>query len=77
METEAARMIGAGIAATALIGAGVGYKVNNWTIDVAYTYIIAESVDYDDAVGNVNGVSAGKSQNGVTHIGAITVGYAF
>ncbi|KAF1075482.1 hypothetical protein MKHDV_01930 [Halodesulfovibrio sp. MK-HDV] len=60
-----------------LIGAGVGYKVNNWTIDVAYTYIIAESVDYDDAVGNVTGVSAGKSQNGVTHMGAVTVGYAF
>lgn len=60
-----------------LLGAGVGYKVNNWTIDVAYTYIIAESVDYDDAVGNVTGVSPGKSQNGVTHIGAVTVGYAF
>ncbi|OBQ51617.1 OmpP1/FadL family transporter [Halodesulfovibrio spirochaetisodalis] len=58
-----------------LLGAGVGYKINNWTIDLAYTYIIAESVNYDSSVSS--GVSKGKSENGVTHIGAITVGYAF
>lgn len=60
-----------------IIGLGLGYKIQNWTVDLAYNYFIAESVDYDDAVGNVDGVSPGKSQNGVTHIGAITVGYAF
>jgi long-chain fatty acid transport protein len=59
-----------------LLGVGVGYTVNNWTIDVAYTYIIAESVDYDRAAGE-KGVLDGKSKNGVTQMGAITVGYAF
>ncbi|SIN69368.1 OmpP1/FadL family transporter [Halodesulfovibrio marinisediminis] len=58
-----------------LIGAGVGYKIDNWTIDLAYTYIIAESVNYDHS--EAPGTSDGKSKNGVTHIGAVTVGYAF
>lgn len=58
-----------------LIGAGVGYRVDNWTIDLAYTYIIAESVDYDEST--ASGVTPGKSQNGVTHMGAVTVGYSF
>lgn len=58
-----------------LLSAGVGYNIDNWTIDLAYTYIIAESVDYDDS--EAPAVSDGKSKNGVTHIGAITVGYAF
>jgi long-chain fatty acid transport protein len=58
-----------------LIGAGVGYSIDNWTVDLAYTYIIAESVDYDDSV--APGVLDGKSKNGVTHIGALTVSYAF
>jgi len=60
-----------------LIGAGIGYKIDNWTIDLAYTYIIAESVDYDEAANPMTGVSAGKSKNGVTHLGAVTVGYSF
>ncbi|SHI47995.1 OmpP1/FadL family transporter [Halodesulfovibrio aestuarii] len=58
-----------------LFGAGVGYKIDNWTIDLAYTYILAEGVDYDDSV--ASGVTDGKSKNGVTHMGALTVGYAF
>lgn len=60
-----------------LIGAGVGYKIDNWTIDLAYTYIIAESVNYDKASELNPSIKPGKSQDGVTHIGAVTVGYSF
>lgn len=60
-----------------LIGAGVGYKIDNWTIDLAYTYIIAESVNYDKASELNPSIKPGKSQNGVTHMGAVTVGYSF
>ncbi|MCG8531590.1 MAG: OmpP1/FadL family transporter [Desulfovibrionales bacterium] len=61
-----------------LIGTGVGYKYGDWTFDVAYTFIIAEEVDYDEASKNrESGVLPGKSKNGVTHIGAFTVGYSF
>ncbi|WP_290919410.1 outer membrane protein transport protein [Halodesulfovibrio sp.] len=60
-----------------LIGAGVGYRIDDWTIDLAYTYIIAESVNYDNAASLESGVTPGKSQNGVTHMGAVTVGYSF
>ena len=59
-----------------LLNVGTGYSRGNWTLDLAYTYIIAEKVNYVDN-GMVEGVLAGESKNGVTHMAAATVGYMF
>ena len=60
-----------------LIGVGTGYAFGAWTVDVAYTYIKAEKVNYDKAVTPINGILPGTSKNGVTHMGAVTCGYTF
>ena len=62
-----------------LFSTGVGYKYQNWTVDVAYTYIKAEDVDYDRAAAEnpASGITPGDSKNGRTHIAALTIGYAF
>lgn len=65
-----------------LFSAGVGYKYQGWTIDVAYTYIKAEDVDYDKAaslnpLNPTSGITSGDSKNGRTHIAALTIGYSF
>ena len=59
-----------------LLNVGTGYSRGNWTLDLAYTYIIAEKVNYAFANG-VEGVLDGESKNGVTHMAAVTVGYKF
>lgn len=59
-----------------LLSVGTGYTLGNWTVDVAYTYIKAEKVSYAKANG-VPGILDGTSKNGVTHLGAVTLGYAF
>lgn len=60
-----------------LFSVGTGFTHENWTIDVAFTYIKAEAVHYNDAIGEVDGILPGKSKNGVTHLAAVTLGYAF
>ncbi|VVS94159.1 OmpP1/FadL family transporter [Desulfoluna spongiiphila] len=60
-----------------LIGVGTGYTFGAWTVDLAYTYIKAEKVNYDKAVTPINGILPGTSKNGVTHMGAVTMGYVF
>jgi len=60
-----------------LISVGTGYTFENWTVDVAYTYIKAEKVNYDVAVSHVPGILPGTSKNGVTRLAAVTFGYAF
>ncbi|WP_300674374.1 outer membrane protein transport protein [Desulfoluna sp.] len=59
-----------------LLSVGTGYTVGNWTVDVAYTYIKAEEVTYAASNG-VDGILNGTSKNGVTHLGAVTLGYTF
>jgi len=59
-----------------LFNVGAGYTYENWTIDVALTYIKAEKVHYATSNG-VEGILDGTSKNGVTHMAAVTLGYAF
>ncbi|WP_180140110.1 OmpP1/FadL family transporter [Desulfoluna butyratoxydans] len=59
-----------------LIGVGTGCSFGSWTLDLAYTYIKAEKVTYKKANG-VPGILDGTSKNGVTHLGAVTLGYTF
>lgn len=62
-----------------LISVGTGVTLNKWTIDFAYTYIKAEKVNYNIATAeeDKNGILPGQSKNGVTHMTALTFGYAF
>ena len=60
-----------------LISVGTGLTLERWTIDTAYTYIKAEKVNYDLAASHTDGILPGQSKNGVTHMVAVTVGYAF
>lgn len=56
---------------------GVGFILDNWTIDLAYTMLRARALDYNSAATTGTGVVPGRSHHGITHTAAITVGYKF
>lgn len=64
---------------------GAGFLWNNWTLDLAYSYIRVNSLNYDDAA-RVHGPSAsnpfgtplpGKSHNVHAHNVGVSLGYRF
>ena len=57
------------------ITAGVGFNWDQWTLDLAYGYLIIKELNYDKST--AAGVLDGKSHNGRSHIGAMSVGYKF
>lgn len=57
------------------ITAGVGFNWDQWTLDLAYGYLIIKELNYDKST--AAGVLDGKSHNGRSHIAAMSVGYKF
>lgn len=58
-----------------MYSAGVGLTLNNWQLDIAYTYCAARDRKYKAS--NETMVVKSKSRNGWTDMLAISVGYAF
>ncbi len=54
---------------------GLGFMWDNWTVDLAYTLLRSHELDYHSS--NASGVQPGKSRHGITHVGALSVGYKF
>ena len=57
------------------ITAGVGFNWDQWTVDLAYGYLIIKELSYDKST--ADGVLKGRSHNGSSHIAAVSVGYKF
>lgn len=57
------------------ITAGVGFNWDQWTVDLAYGYLIIKELSYDKST--ADGVLNGRSHNGSSHIAAVSVGYKF
>lgn len=56
---------------------GAGFQWENWTLDVAYAHIWIKPLSYDDAVGNVTGVSRGTSKDAHSDLYSVSLGYTF
>ena len=54
---------------------GVGFNWDQWTVDVAYAYLIIKELDYNHST--ASGTLDGRSHNGNSHIAAVSVGYKF
>lgn len=59
--------------------AGVGFQWDNWTLDLAYAYLIIKPLDYTQAAASMlnSGVRPGRSHNGSSHLAAMSLGYKF
>jgi long-chain fatty acid transport protein len=57
--------------------AGVGFKWNNVTLDLAYAHLWIYALDYGRATSNVEGVQPGKSKNTHTNMFSVSLGYSF
>ncbi|SKA64758.1 OmpP1/FadL family transporter [Desulfobaculum bizertense] len=59
-----------------LFSVGTGYRFNeNWTVDLSYTYLIAQDRSFDNRP--AEGVFESEAHDTVTHLYGITVGYDF
>lgn len=56
---------------------GVGFNRDRWTLDLAYSYINIESLNYDSAASHNGGVLPGHSRGGHAHVMAASLGYTF
>ena len=57
---------------------GVGFNWEDWTLDLAYSYIKINSVNYDTSAANgTPGVLPGSGNKANAHVMAATVGYKF
>ncbi len=56
---------------------GFGFHGENWTADLAYSYILINGADYDTSALYTNGVYPGYSTNSKAHVFAASVGYTF
>lgn len=54
---------------------GAGFNWDDWTLDVAYSYIKIKSIDYD--ISRAPGMLDGGGHKGDSHVAAISVGYKF
>ena len=61
--------------------AGVGFKWNNWTLDLAYAHLWIYPLSYHKAASgspqNVEAVLPGNSKNTHADIFSVSLGYAF
>ena len=57
------------------ITAGVGFNWDNWTLDLAYAYLVIKHLNYDQST--AAGVLNGYSHGGRSHIAAMSLGYKF
>lgn len=57
------------------IGLGAGFIRDQWTIDVAYSYLHINAIEYDNS--KAPGVLDGRGHEGNSHIIAVSVGYKF
>nr|WP_245168238.1 OmpP1/FadL family transporter [Desulfobaculum xiamenense] len=59
-----------------LFSVGSGYRFNeNWTLDLSYTYLIAENRSFDNRP--AEGIYSGEAHDTFTHLVGVTVGYDF
>lgn len=58
-----------------LFSGGLGFHWDSYTVDLSYTYIVAEEVDYTARV--AEGIFDGNSQGGRTHVVGLSLGYTF
>lgn len=58
-----------------LFSTGVGFKKDDWTLDLSYTYIWVKSRHYDAAADGHT--MAGESKDGRAHMVGMSVGYTF
>lgn len=56
---------------------GVGFMLDNWTIDLAYSLLRAHELDYYESSLYTDGILPGKSRHGITHMGSVSVSYKF
>ena len=56
---------------------GVGFMLDNWTIDLAYSLLRARELDYYESSLYTPGILPGKSRHGITHMGSVSVSYKF
>lgn len=54
---------------------GVGFEWDQWTLDLAYSYIKIKPINYDKSL--APGVLDGGGHSGDSHVMAVTVGYKF
>ncbi len=54
---------------------GAGFAWDNWTVDVAYGYVIVKGLEYE--ANPATGVYAGNAHHVRSHIAALSVGYKF
>ncbi len=58
-----------------LIGGGIGFKKDNWTLDLGYTYLFVESRDVQARM--KEGIFKSRFDNGKSHLGSLSVSYNF
>ncbi|MDD6087841.1 MAG: TonB-dependent receptor [Desulfovibrionaceae bacterium] len=61
------------------ITTGVGLHYGNWSLDLAYAYLIIRQLNYDEAARThaSSGIIPGHSENGRSHIVATSLSYRF
>ena len=56
---------------------GVGFMLDNWTIDLAYSLLRSRELDYYESSLYHPDILPGKSRHGITHMGSVSVSYKF
>ncbi|MDK2921325.1 MAG: long-chain fatty acid transport protein [Desulfonauticus sp.] len=58
-----------------IFGLGTGFKLDKWTIDLSYNYLMYEDRDVDGRTSDH--VYDGKFKDGNAHLVGVSVGYSF
>jgi len=58
-----------------ILGVGTGFKLDKWTIDLSYNYLMYEDRDVDGRASDY--VYDGKFKDGNAHLVGVSVGYSF
>lgn len=59
-----------------LLSTGAGFRIDDWTIDISYTCILASDRSFKNS-SNAEATGGITSEGGITHVAGLSVGYKF